>query len=140
MTALQTSSNTAKITTPCKALETQTLSPEIAEATQRPSHHQNILLQNNNNNIVDEPRRAPASKFQQGGLQTSLSRPPLHAISLQLTTVQWYKSILEQYKMTSPLEGLFSKLDNSMEIQVCRDNLFDKTLVVDQVNSQTEDN
>jgi hypothetical protein len=50
-----------------------------------------------------------------------------------------YESVLEQYKMTSPLEGLFSKLDNSMEVQVCRDDLFDETSVVDQVNSRTED-
>jgi hypothetical protein len=41
--------------------------------------------------------------------------------------------------MISPLEGLFSKLDNSMEVQECRDDLFDKTLVVDQMNNQAED-
>jgi aldehyde:ferredoxin oxidoreductase len=53
--------------------------------------------------------------------------------------VQYESVLLEQYKITGSLEGLFSKLDNSIKVQVCRDDLFDEDSVVDQVNSRTED-
>jgi hypothetical protein len=50
-----------------------------------------------------------------------------------------YESVLEQYNMGTPLDSLFRKLDNSLEVQVYRDYMFDEESVVEQVSSRQED-
>jgi hypothetical protein len=50
-----------------------------------------------------------------------------------------YETVVEQYNISTQLGGLFKKLDNSVEVQVCRDFLFDEDSVVHQANSRSDD-
>ena len=47
-----------------------------------------------------------------------------------------YESVLEQYTTINPLDALFSKMDNSLEVQTTRQRLFDEDSVVQQVESR----
>ena len=53
--------------------------------------------------------------------------------------VQYESVLMEQYQLTNPLEDLFGRLDNSTEVQVYKDFLFDEESVVEQVNSRQEE-
>lgn len=50
-----------------------------------------------------------------------------------------YETVVEQYSISTQLGGLFKKLDNTAEVQVCRDFLFDEDSVVQQANSRSDD-
>ena len=50
-----------------------------------------------------------------------------------------YEWVQEQYKMSTPINHLFSKLDNSLEVQLYRDFLFDEESVVEQVSSRSDE-
>ena len=49
-----------------------------------------------------------------------------------------YESVLEPYTIGKTLEGLFSRLDNSSEVQVYRNHLFDEQSVVEQASSRQD--
>jgi aldehyde:ferredoxin oxidoreductase len=50
-----------------------------------------------------------------------------------------YETVVEQYNISTQLGGLFKKLDDSVEVQVCRDFMFDEDSVVHQANSRSDD-
>jgi aldehyde:ferredoxin oxidoreductase len=50
-----------------------------------------------------------------------------------------YETVVEQYNITTQLAGIFNRLDNSEDVRICKDFLFDEESVVQKSNSRSED-